>query len=87
MWNFPLFGDANFLSTTELKADPGTHGNSNSIEAAKVTIGLTGIVVTGLKASGTAAVLLGGGVAVAVCVVAGGIGYVVIKRTFDYKKK
>lgn len=51
---------------------------ADSTDVAHVTIGF-GAFVIGIKASGTTALLIGGGIAVGVCLVAGGIAYGVIK--------
>lgn len=59
---------------------------TDSIEVAKFTMGIGGIAVTGIKASGTTALLIGGGVAVGVCLVGGGIAYGVIKYMEKEKK-
>ena len=59
---------------------------TDSIEVAKITIGIGGIAVTGIKASGTAALLIGGGVAAGFILVAGGIVYGVIKSMEKEKK-
>lgn len=56
------------------------------MEATKVTLGVAGVAVAGLKATGTASVLIGAGVGGAILLVGGGVAYIVIK-SFDGKQK
>lgn len=52
-----------------------------SLEAAKVTLGVAGIAIAGLKATGATAAIIGTGIAGAIVIAAGGITYVVLKKT------